>query len=152
MLLNFVLHLFAATQTPNKIYEVGLETSSTGFISETVKAQEAYSQKKNKKAAQLREEVTWKLNNKWKFPEDIFINKQQPNKDQQPQRNQQPYHTQQIPQRTQPPYAQQQQSNVKRILACFKYGKTDHLRSTCPNCPRCGKRKDDANHPGVDDN
>ena len=53
LLQNFVLHLFAATQNPNKIYEqvsgVESKTSSTGFISETVKAQEAYSQKKKKK-------------------------------------------------------------------------------------------------------
>ena len=47
LLQNFVLHLFAATQNLNKIYErvseVGPETSSTGFMSETVKAQEAFS-------------------------------------------------------------------------------------------------------------
>ena len=124
-----MLHLFAAIQTPNKIYdqvfEIGPETSSTGFISETVKAQEAYNQKKNKKASQLREEVIWKLNN-WKPSEGQFLNKQQPNKEQQPQRNQQSHHAQQQTQRNQQPYAQQQQNNNKRTLACFNCGKTDH--------------------------
>ena len=91
LLQSFSLNLFAATQTSNKIYEqvseVGPKTSSTGFISEKVKAQEAHSQKKNKKPSQLREEVIWKLYNKWKSPEDKFISKQQPNK-QQPNKDQ----------------------------------------------------------------
>ena len=55
LLQEFVLLLLAATQAPYKIYEqvseVGPATSSTGFISETVNVQEAYSQKKNKKAS-----------------------------------------------------------------------------------------------------
>ena len=40
----------------------------------------------------------------------------------------------------------------QKDIGCFNCGRTDLLQNTCPDCPCCRKRKDDANHPGDVDN
>ena len=54
LLQNFILHVIMASQIPAKIYEkvqdMRPDSPSTGLISDTVRAQEAYNQKKGNKS------------------------------------------------------------------------------------------------------
>ena len=67
ILQNFLLHVLMASQIPTKIYEkvqdMGPDTPSNGLISDTVRAQEAYNQKKGSKI-NIKSEMIWKVDKK----------------------------------------------------------------------------------------
>ena len=151
LLQNFLLHVLMASQLDYKIYEkvqdMGPDNPSTGLISDTVKAQEAYNQKKGTKS-KIKNEVIWKVdNNKPNFA-----------------KNPKALQTHNPPQVHNPPQAQHFSKNPHKPPAykyaqkptdskglgkpsCYSCGSERHFKNDCYRCHDCGTIRSDPSHP-----
>ena len=139
LLQNFILHVLMARQLNLKIYDkvqnMGHDTP-TGLISDTVKAQEAYDQKKGNKS-KIKSEVIWKVDNK---THAVAKNPQIPKPPQAQQFSKTPQKS--------PEYKPAQKPNYpKNKLLCYTCGSEDHLKRECNRCQACGNIKEDPAHP-----
>ena len=137
LLQNFLLHVLMASQLNPKIYEkvqnMGPDTPSTGLISDTVKAQEAYNQKKGNKT-KIKSEVIWKVDNKRPAVAKI----PNPPQAQQFSKNniKSPEYNKPVP-----------KPNYAKNKMCYTCGSESHLKKECNRCQACGNIKKDPAHP-----
>ena len=146
LLQNFLLHVLMASQLDHKIYEkvqdMGPDTPSTGLISDTVKAQEAYNQKKGNKT-KIKSEVIWKVDNKRPV---VAKNPKSPQAHQIPN----PPQAQQFSKTSQKPpeyiYARKPTDPKSKSL-CYSCGSEDHFKKDCYRCHACGNIRSDPVYP-----